>query len=278
MTQATASLPDQPSRVRRPDREVIGGVMRRAIPPLIVSLVVLAMWEVATAGTGRRVIPSPSTILAGLVSDWGQLRKAGLATVTEALGGLAIGSIGGTLVAFATARWVTARDLLLPIAIGASTIPLIAIAPILNNWFGVLDPSSKMMMAALLVFFPVTINVTRGLVEVPPSALELMRSYAVSEWDVMRHVRIPNMLPFLFTALKVGTTLAFIGAIVGEFYGGTSDVLGRVVLTSISGGRYDIAWAAILLGAVAAMACYLVVSVVERMTIPWYTSLRGSEA
>ena len=77
-----------------------------------------------------------------------------------------------------------------------------------------------MMMAALLVFFPITINVTRGLVEVQPAALELMRSYATTPGEVLRKVRIPNMLPFFFTALKVSTTLAFIGAIVGEYFGG----------------------------------------------------------
>ena len=109
------------------------------------------------------------------------------------------------------------------------------------------------MMAALLVFFPIVINVTRGLVEVGPAKLELMRSYAADETTVMRKLRVPHMLPFFFTALKVGTTLAFIGAIVGEFFGGTSNVLGRVVLQAISGGKFDVAWAAIIIGATAAI-------------------------
>jgi NitT/TauT family transport system permease protein len=268
-----------PNRAAGPaDRSVWATRLRHVVPPLVVFLAVIAVWEIATAGSGRRVVPPPSSIVGAMGGGHAQLQKAALATLTEALGGLLIGTVGGIIVAFATARWVTARSVLLPIAIGASAVPLIAVAPILNNWFGVLDPFSKMMMAALLVFFPVTINVTRGLVEVTPAALELMRSYAVSEWEVMRKVRIPNMLPFLFTALKVGTTLAFIGAIVGEFYGGTSDVLGRVVLTSISGGQYDLAWAAILLGAVAAMTCYVIVVLIERATIPWYAALRGEEA
>ena len=178
-------------------------------------------------------------------------------------GGLFIGTVLGVAIGFATARWATARDVLLPIAIGASTIPLIAIAPIINNWFGVLNPLSKMMMAALLVFFPIVINVTRGLVQVQPSAIELMRSYAASPTEVLVKVRIPNMLPFFFTALKVATTLAFIGAIVGEYFGGTSDVLGRVVLQSMSNGKFAVAWAAILIGALGAMGTYAIVVVVE---------------
>jgi NitT/TauT family transport system permease protein len=113
------------------------------------------------------------------------------------------------------------------------------------------------------------VNVTRGLVEVEPASLELMRSYAASETAVLRQLRIPNALPFFFTALKVGTTLSFIGALVGEYFGGTSDVLGRVVLQSMSSGRFSLAWAGILIGAVAAITAYLLVSLVERLAIPW---------
>ena len=120
-----------------------------------------------------------------------------------------------------TARFVTARELLLPIAIGASAVPIIAFAPLMNNWFGVLNPLSKMMIVAVLVFFPVVVNVTRGLTQVEPAALELMRSYAASETAILRLVRVPNALPYFFTALKVGTTLSLIGAIVGEYFGGT---------------------------------------------------------
>ena len=153
------------------------------------------------------------------------------------------------LVAFATARWVSARAALLPLAIAAGAVPIIAIAPLMNNWFGVLSPLSKMMMAAVLVFFPVMVNVTRGLVQVDPAALELMRSYAASESAVLRKVRIPNALPYFFTALKLGATLSLIGAIVAEYFGGSSLVLGRIIVQSASALRFDITWAAILLGA-----------------------------
>ncbi len=221
------------------------------------------------------MIPPPSAIVHAGIDDFDRLSRSAAATVYEAIGGLVLGTLAGLLVAFATARWVTARDVLVPVAIASSAIPIIAIAPILNNWFGVLNPLSKMMMAALLVFFPVMINVTRGLVEVSPASVELMRSYAASEVAVLSKLRLPNMLPFLFTALKVGATLAFIGALVGEYFGGTSLVLGRLVLDSMSSGRFDVAWAGIVLGAVAAMVAYLVVSLAERLAIPWHSSVRS---
>ncbi len=251
--------------------------LREYLPALAVFVGGIGVWQIATAGPGRRVLPPPTAIIDGFARNADLLTRSTMNTYFEALGGLAIGTLAGAAVAFATARWVTARGTLLPVAIAANSIPIIAIAPILNNWFGVLNPLSKMMMAAMLVFFPVMINVTRGLANVEPSALELMRSYATSEWTVLRKVRIPNMLPFFFTALKVGTALAFIGAIVGEYFGGTSEVIGQVVLTSMSRGRFDMAWAGILLGAFGAIAAYVAVVVIERLVIPWHAALRSGE-
>jgi NitT/TauT family transport system permease protein len=253
--------------------------VRRYLPPTLVFLGGLMLWQVYFSGGGFfRPVPTPTEIAQATAEEWDLLWPSAVATIVEALGGLAIGTTAGLVVGFLTARWAIARDILLPLAIGASTIPIIAVAPILNNWFGLMNPLSKMLMAALLVFFPVMINVTRGLVEVSPASLELMRSYATTPAEVLRKVRIPNMLPFFFTALKVGTTLALIGAIVAEYFGGTSEVLGRVVITSMFSGRFDVAWAGIVLGAVAAIIAYAVVSAAERMTIPWFISLRGGEA
>ena len=270
MTAASPAV--QPTKRRQRSRATDLAV--RYGPPIVVFIAVVLIWEVIAGGPGRRVIPAPSAIYNAAALNFDYLQRSALQTIYEALGGLVIGTVGGVLVAFATARWVTARDVLLPVAIASSAVPIIAIAPILNNWFGVLNPLSKMMMAALLVFFPVMINVTRGLVEVQPASLELMRSYAASEFAVLSKLRVPNMLPFLFTALKVGATLAFIGAIVGEFFGGSSDVLGRVVMTAMSSGSYDLAWAGIFVGAVGAIVAYLVISVIERVAIPWHSSLR----
>lgn len=265
MTTATEQVPR--SRMSGPAFERI----RRYLPPAIVFVLGLVAWQIFYTSEGFfRPIPTPTEIAGATVREWDALASAALATIVEALGGLAIGTTAGLSVGFLTARWAVARDILLPLAIGASTIPIIAVAPILNNWFGVLNPMSKMMMAALLVFFPVVISVTRGLVEVKPGHVELMRSYAADDGLILRKVRVPNMLPFFFTALKVGTTLAFIGAIVGEFFGGTSNVLGRIVLQRISGGQFDVAWAAIIIGALAAILSYLAVTLIERWMIPWY--------
>jgi NitT/TauT family transport system permease protein len=261
----------------------IGTRLGYYLPALVVLVGGLVLWELLTRLLNVRafILPPPSAIGAALVENWngGQwsLAPSVWATLQEAIGGLIIGTVAGVTVGFAVARWGTVRESVLPLAIAANAIPIIAIAPIFNNWFGVLNPLSKMMIAALLVFFPVMINVTRGLSQVDPSALELMRSYAASETTVLAKVRLPNALPYFLTALKIATTLSLIGAVVGEYFGGTTQVIGRVVVQSASALRFDVTWAAIFLVAIAGVVMYVIVLVIERLLIPWHPSVRGSD-
>lgn len=253
------------------------------LPAVIVFVGTIGIWEIVVRNIDLRglPLPAPTAILAALGDNWAAgrwpLAKAAGATLFEAMGGLAIGTSLGVAVAFLTARFATARELLLPLAVGASAVPIIAFAPLMNNWFGVLNPLSKMMIVAVLVFFPVVVNVTRGLTQVEPAALELLRSYAASEWTILRVLRLPNALPYFFTALKIGTTLSLIGAIVGEYFGGSSEVLGRVVVQSASALRFDVTWAAIILAAITGIVMYLATVAIERVVIPWHASVRSQE-
>ena len=282
MTAAAPSVgvpvPPRPSRAGR-----IGAAFGHNLPAVIVGVAALGIWELAIQLLDVRafILPAPSAIGAALVENWGAGRwplfDSAMATLFEAVGGLVIGTVVGIVIAFGVARWANARDAVLPFAVAANAIPIIAIAPIFNAWFGVTNPVSKMMIAALLVFFPVMINVTRGLTSVEPSALELMRSYAASEWTILRKLRLPNALPFFLTALKVATTLSLIGAIVGEYFGGSSTVIGRVVVQSASALRFDVTWAAIFLAAVTGITFYLLIVALERALIPWHASVRSQD-
>src|SRR5207237_3060979 len=129
-------------------------------------------------------------------------------TFKEALGGFVIGSALVMAFALFAARFRIAGAALLPIAIAANAVPIIAFAPIANIWFDPLSPRSKMAIAAVLCFFPVMVNTLRGLTSVRPQQLELMRSYAAGGFEVFRRVRIPTALPYVFTALKVASVLA----------------------------------------------------------------------
>jgi NitT/TauT family transport system permease protein len=254
--------------------------LRAQAPAIVVFVAVLVAWEVGVGALNLQqfILPRPSAIATAFVAEWGTLQAAARNTLYEALGGLAIGVAAGVLTAFAVSRWGRVREIALPIAIGASAIPIIAAAPIMSNWFGILNPFAKMAIVILLVYFPMLINVARGLTQVEPSALELMRASAASDGQVLRKVRIPNALPYFFTGLKVCTTLSLIGAVVAEYFGGSSDVLGRVIVQNSSRLRFDVVWAAIAITAVSGILMYLVALAIERVVIPWHASQRATES
>ena len=144
----------------------------------------------------------------------------------------------------------------MPYAIAAGAIPIIAFAPITNNWFGITGLTSKIVIAAILCFFPVMVNTLRGLTSVPASAIELMRSYAANEVTIFRRVRLPNSLPYVFSGLKVATVLAMIGAIVGDYFGGASGALGVRDPALARIFAFEQAWAAIVVASVLGIAFY----------------------
>lgn len=250
---------------------------REFAPAVAVFVGGLALWELVVRGLDiqRFLLPPPSDIAATLITQWPRLSEAGLNTLVEAVGGFAIGLTAGVVVALATARFAFARGALMPFAIAANAVPIVAFAPIMNNWFGVTSPVSKMMIVAVLVFFPVMINTVRGLLSAEPAALEMMRSFAASEIDTFRKVRAPAALPFFFTALKVAATLSLIGAIVGEYFGGSNLVLGRVIVESAAFLRFSEAWAAIIIVSAMGIAFYLIILAIERAVMPWHASARS---
>jgi len=253
--------------------------LREFAPAIVVFVAVLALLEGVGAARLLQsfILPRPTAVAAAFGEELPRLQRSAVNTLYEALGGLVIGVTAGTITAFAIARWARVREAVLPIAVGASAIPIIAAAPIMSNWFGILNPFAKMAIVILLTFFPMVVNVARGLSQVDDSAVELMRASAASDGQVLRKLRIPNALPYFFTGLKIATTLSLIGAVVAEYFGGSDDVLGRVIVQSSSALRFDITWAAISITAVAGIAMYLLVLAVERAVIPWHASQRLGE-
>lgn len=251
--------------------------LRYYAPAVAVFVGGIVLWELAVRAfeIERFLLPPPSDIWSALVTNRELLAQAGLTTLIEATGGFAIGLVAGLAVAFATSRFPLARGALMPFAIAANAIPIIAFAPIMNAWFGVTSPVSKMMIVAMLVFFPVMINTVRGLTSADAASLELMRSYAASEREVLTRVRIPSALPYFFTAIKVGATLSLIGAIVGEYFGGATVALGRIIVESASFLRFAQAWSAIIVAAALGIGFYLIIIGIERVAMPWHASMRG---
>ncbi|MXY92187.1 MAG: ABC transporter permease [Caldilineaceae bacterium SB0664_bin_27] len=195
-------------------------------------------------------------------------------TLKEALGGMAMGTLAGVAVALATTRWTASREALLPFAIAANSMPIIAFAPIMNNWFGIDNPFSKMAIVTVMIFFPIMINTLRGLISVDSRSLELMHSYAAGDSEILFKLRIPNALPSLFSGLKVAGALAMIGAIVGEYFGGPRIALGVFITQEAALFRFASAWAAIIVACLIGITIYLVILLAERLALPWHPTFR----
>ncbi len=262
-------------------RGTLGARMGRGvvnwIPAALVLVVGILLWEglVRALDVQRFLLPAPSAILDTLWEERDLLWSAGIYTFTEALGGFVIGSTLAVLSAIVLARFRSLGRALMPFAIAANAVPIIAFAPITNQWFGPLNKTSKMAIAAILVFFPVMVNTLRGLTSVRPSSIELMRSYAAGEVEVFRRVRLPNSLPYLFAALKVATVLAMIGAIVGEYFLSSQEALGFQIRNSAALFQFELAWAAITVASVLGILFYSAVALVERLTMSWHPSSRA---
>ena len=245
--------------------------LRAIWPPLLTFVLVIGLWEAAVRGLGIPIylLPAPSQILATFLERPGYLLRIGLATFSNALAGCVIGCTLGTLVAALCVRWRIVADGLLPLAVAASAVPIIALAPLMGIWLGSISPASKIAVVAVMTLFPTLVSVYRGLISPRPEALTLLRSYAAPERVVFLKLRAPAALPFFFGALRICTTLSMIGALVAEFFGGPQNALGVYIKTQAGILRTREAWSAIIVACLLGLAFYLAVALAERAAMPW---------
>lgn len=274
----TAFEGDLPAGTRTPS--ALRHRIRNIAPAVVAFVLVIALWEGATRLFKIKafILPAPSVIVSRFIETSDVVWGAGLNTFIEAFGGLVGGTLLGLTVAFATVRWSSVREGLLPFAIAANSVPIIALAPIANGMFGLANPVGKMAVVAVVVFFPVMINTARGLMEVDANELELMRSYAATPRELMWRVRVPHSLPYFFSAMKVTSVLSVIAAIVAEYFGGSLDVLGQYILNKASLFVYPDAWAGILVASIIGVGLYVLVLLAERLVMPWHVSLRAADS
>lgn len=245
-------------------------LVREHLPALGVFVLGIALWEafVFAFAIEFYLLPAPHVIVAHLRQGYPVLLEASLYTFGEAVAGYALGCGFGVMAAMLASRSPAFAGLLLPYAIASASVPIVALAPLAIVWFGI-GPGSKIAIVTLMTFFPTFIGTLRGLLGVDPRSLELMRSYAATEWQVFLKLRLPHSVPFMFTAFRACTTLAMIGAVVSEFFGGPMKSLGVYIKSTASLFQTRQAWSAILVACVLGLAFYLVVALVERLAVPW---------
>jgi NitT/TauT family transport system permease protein len=255
--------------------------LRRSIdwlPAIVVFVGAIAIWDLAIRAfhIQQFLLPRPGAIVSTFWNERHTLWPAGWYTFKEALGGFFAGSLLGMATATLIGRFTLVGTALMPLAIAANAVPIIAFAPIFDVWFNPLSPHSKMAIAGVLCFLPVMVNTLRGLQSASPRQIELMRSYACSDLEIWRRVRVPAALPFVFTALKVASVLAMIGAIVGEYFGGSFNSLGVLINSDANIFNFERAWAGILVASLLGLALYGAVVATERVVVSWAPEYRDS--
>jgi NitT/TauT family transport system permease protein len=248
---------------------------RSVLPPLVLGVLVIAAWElfVKVGRVAPFIVPAPSAIWANLVEQRVNVWQAALASGGNALIGLVAGSVAGVLVAMAASRFRALGEVSIPFAAVLNALPIIALAPILNNMFESTSSIPRRLVAAIIVFFPVFINTLRGLREVDPIHRELMHTYAASGWTFATKVRLPGALPYVFTGLRQASSLAVIAAVVAEYFGGLQNGLGSRITSAAAFTAYPRAWAYVVGACLLGLVFYLSALLLERLAMPYRSRL-----
>lgn len=243
---------------------------RWALLPLTAGAGLVAWWALAQmSGLPTFILPAPGRVgsrLVEVVLDGSLLRHTAV-TLTEVLAGLALGVLVATVLGYALAKSPELERMLSPYVVASQSIPVVAIAPLLVIWLGP-GRLSKVVVAALIVFFPVLVNTVVGVRSVQDDLYELMRSLRATRWQTFAKLEVPAALPVLLGGLKVGATLSVIGAVVGEFVGADA---GLGFLINLARGMYDtpLVFVAIFTLIALAMSLYGLVTLLERTLLAW---------
>jgi NitT/TauT family transport system permease protein len=241
---------------------------RRTLPVLgIVGIVVL--WGALVAGFDVKPFIAPSPLLVGqtIVGRWSTLWQNLVPTTIEAVGGFVVGNVAAIVLATLFVHSKAIQEAFFPIAVMINTIPVVAKAPILVLLLGNgMEP--KIAIAAIICFFPTLVNMTRGLRDVRAEQLELMRILSATPREVFLRIRVPNALPYLFSALKIAASTAVIGAIVGEWIGSTKGI-GALIIQSTYNFDSPLLYATIVVGSTFSALFFGVISLAEKRLLRW---------
>jgi NitT/TauT family transport system permease protein len=177
--------------------------------------------------------------------------------------GLIAGTVFGVAMSFALSRYRFLGELVTPLAIALNAIPIFVLVAVLNNMYSITSEIPRRIMVSLVVYFIVLVNVAKGLTQVQSTHVELMKSYAASDFAILRKVRVPNAVPYLFTALKIAAPVSVITSFVSEYFGGSQNGLGSRITSNIANSKNAAAWAYVLGACLLGLTFYAVSIVLE---------------
>ena len=248
---------------------------RRVLLPGLLLALLLGLWQLA-ASTGAiaellslepYLVPSPTEIAQSLWENRGLLAENAWVTLREMVLGIGFAILVGIGFAIAMHRWRVMRDAAYPLIIASQTIPVLVIAPILTVWFGY-GIAPKVVIIALVCFFPLTINALDGLRSVEPEAVRMMRSLDASRWQLFRRVEAPTALPHVFTGAKIAVVIAPIGAVFAE-WAGSSAGLGHLIQSDSANFEVARQFATVAVLSAMALALMALTVLAERRVVGW---------
>lgn len=237
-------------------------------PPAVVGLVFLATWEALVKGFDLKpyFLPAPSAIWSAFSDNVSLVREAATVSGSNALVGLLAGTFLGVAAAFVLMRFRIVNELVTPMAVALNAIPIVVLVSIFVNQYQSTSEMPRRLMVTIVVFFIVLVNVAKGLRQVHPTHVELLRSYAASPFEVLVKARIPNAVPYLFTALKIAAPTSVITAFVAEYFGGRQNGLGSRITSNMANSKNAVAWSYVLGACVLGLGFYLISIALENIT------------
>jgi len=239
-------------------------------PAVALVAAIILFWEVFVIVTNQPsyVLPPFHQIVLTVIREAKPIYLSNAwVTLQAVLAGFVIAATFGITAGTVIFHSKTLRRAVLPVLVSSQAVPMIAIAPLLIIWFG-FGLAPKIIVAAVISFFPVTMNTLAGLAAADEDSIRLMRSLDASGWTTYRKVRFPAALPFMFAGLKTAAAICVIGAVVGEWVGAHSG-LGPVMIAAHASFRTVLVFGAIVYLAAMGIGLFLFVTIVERLTIPW---------
>ena len=247
----------------------VRSMTRRYASAIALIVAILVAWEVIVraAHVPEYLLPSPTEILADLKTDWVILWPAMLVTLKEVLIGFVLATVAGVGLAVLLHMYGPLRRAMYPILIGSQTIPIVVLAPILVILlgYGILP---KLVIVALICFFPIVVNGLDGLRSVDDDFIRMMYTLDATRWGIFRRVEFPGALPSFFSGMRIAATFASIGAVFGEWSGSNAG-LGYVMLAATPNLLTSRIFAAILILTVISLVLFGLVSLLERILVPW---------
>ncbi len=253
------------------------GSLAIVLPPVVFGVLFVALWQawVEIKDVQPFVIPKPTAIVESLFDNPGLVTKACVVTGVNAFVGLMGGAMFGFVAAVLTNRFRLVAELVYPLAVTVAAIPAVVIVGVLNNMYALDSQIGRRIMVTIAVFFIVFVQVTKGLFHNDATQMELMQSYAASPRQVLVKVRVPNTMPFLFTAIRTSAPVAVIIALVSEYFGGTQDGLGSKISGTLNGSNKALGFAYVVGGSIVGLLFFAGSSLVEYLVVPWQRRRRS---